>query len=141
MCAIQVAASWLLNKTPERVIYFLKVTARTLGSITVMENVTRILNERYAGVVLPNTVLLALGMTVGAVGNVAVITLYASKMQDKKGDRYFIPVLAFIDCLGCAANGAFYTIDNLYLFLFPSDALCRVLIFLLTFASGFSAHV
>lgn len=141
MCAIQVAASWLLNKTPERVIYFLKVAARTLGSITVMENVTRILNERYAGVVLPNTVLLALGMTVGAVGNVAVITLYASKIQDKKGDRYFIPVLAFIDCLGCAANGAFYTIDNLYLFLFPSDALCRVLIFLLTFASGFSAHV
>lgn len=106
-----------------------------------MENITRILTERYAGVVLPNTVLLALGMTVGAVGNVAVITLYVFRIQDKKGDRYFIPVLAFVDCLGCAANGAFYTMDNLFLFLFPSDALCRVLIFLLTFASGFSAHV
>ncbi|XP_061191151.1 cholecystokinin receptor type A-like [Saccostrea echinata] len=106
-----------------------------------MENITKILNERYAEIVLPNTVLLALGMTVGAVGNIAIISLYVSKIQDKKGDRYFIPVLAFIDCLGCVANGSFYTTDNAFLFLYPSEVLCRILIFLLTFASGFSAHV
>ncbi|XP_062586977.1 trissin receptor-like [Saccostrea cucullata] len=106
-----------------------------------MENITKILNEKYSEVVLPNTVLLAVGMTMGAVGNIAIISLYVSRIKDKKGDRYFIPVLAFIDCLGCVANGSFYTTDNAFLFLYPSEVLCRVLIFLLTFASGFSAHV
>lgn len=109
-------------------------------SLPAMENVTRNLSETYARVVLPNTVLLALGMGAGAFGNLAVITLYVSRIKDKKGDRYFIPVLASVDCLGCLASGIFYTTDNAFLFVYPSDALCRLLIFLLTFASGFSAH-
>lgn len=106
-----------------------------------MANITWALNQQYAETVLPNTVLLALGMAVGAMGNITVITLYMSRIRDKKGDRYFIPVLAFIDCLGCVANGSFYTTDNLFLFAYPSDILCRILMFLLTFASGFSAHI
>lgn len=98
-------------------------------------------NGMYASIVLPNTVLMACGVVLGVVGNLTVILIYMVRIDDKRGDRYFIPVLALVDCLGSLSNGLFYILDNFYTFSFPSEALCRVLLFGLTFASGFSGHI
>lgn len=99
------------------------------------------LNEKYSSIVLPNTILMSCGIVAGVFGNATIIIIYIAHIDDKKGDRYFIPILAFIDCLGSISNGLFYVIDNFYIFSFPSEILCRVLLFVLTFASGFSGHV
>jgi hypothetical protein len=99
------------------------------------------LNEKYSSIVLPNTVLMSCGIVAGVFGNVTILIVYIVHIDDKKGDRYFIPILAFIDGVGSISNGLFYVIDNFYIFNFPSEILCRVLLFALTFASGFSGHV
>lgn len=104
------------------------------------DNISR-LNAIYSSTVLPNTVLMSVGIMVGVIGNITVIVLYVVRINDKRGDRYFIPILALVDCLGSVSNGVFYVIDNFYIFSFPSEILCRVLLFSLTFTSGFSGHV
>lgn len=106
-----------------------------------MEDNISTLNAIYSSTVLPNTVLMSLGIMFGVVGNITVIVLYVVRIDDRRGDRYFIPILALVDCLGSISNGVFYVIDNLYIFSFPGEILCRVLLFGLTFASGFSGHV
>ncbi|XP_062606329.1 neuropeptide Y receptor type 4-like [Saccostrea cucullata] len=105
-----------------------------------MENQTQELNDIYAEILLPNSILVIFGTVFGILGNIVILYAYALGVQDDAGERYFIPILAFIDTIGCITSIVYYLLDNYFLFVFPSDSLCRVLSFLMCFTSGFSGN-
>ena len=107
-----------------------------------MENKTRYeMNAIYSEVILPNSILLILGTVIGIVGNLLILFLYTFGLKDTVGQRFFIPVLALVDTLGCLVSVIFYLMDNYFLFDFPSAILCQILSFFMCFTSGCSGHL
>lgn len=106
-----------------------------------MENQTYYMNAIYSQIVLPNSIFLIIGTIIGVIGNLLILFLYTFGLKDAGGERYFIPILAFMDTLGCTVSAVFYLLDNYFLFDFPSAELCQTLSLVVCFTSGSSGHL
>ena len=99
-----------------------------------------VLLERFSSVALGSTILIIIGVIVGLIGNSIIIYFYFLRIKEK-GERYFIPLLAIVDFIGCLTSSSFYIMDNTFFFNYPSSAVCRVLSFLQICIPGISGHV
>ena len=99
-----------------------------------------LLLNRYSDIALGSTILIIIGGVIGVLGNAAIIFFYFFRIKEK-GERYFIPLLAVVDLLGCLTSPPYYIMDNLYLYNYPSTLACRVLSFLQICIPGISAHM
>ena len=107
-----------------------------------MENNTyyqKLLHERHADISLSGSILIIIGGMIGVIGNATIIFFYFFRIKEK-GERYFIPLLATVDLLGCITSPVFFTLDNEYLYNYPSPIACRILSFLQVFIPGLSGH-
>ena len=81
---------------------------------------------------LPIDVIFSIILVAGIIGNMFVIFIYAIKMRkDKRESRYFIPVLAFYDLLVCILSETYNLSKTFFWATFPSDEICKTLIFFL----------
>ena len=99
-----------------------------------------LLLNRYSDIALGSTILIIIGGVIGVLGNAAIIFFYFFRIKEK-GERYFIPLLAVVDLLGCLTSPPYYIMDNLRLYNYPSTLACRVLSFLQICIPGISAHM
>lgn len=106
-----------------------------------MENQTYYMNAIYSQIILPNSIFLIIGTIIGVIGNLLILFLYTFGLKDAGGERYFIPILAFMDTLGCTISAVYYLLDNYFLFDFPSAELCQTLSLVVCFTSGSSGHL
>ncbi|XP_062606309.1 neuropeptide Y receptor type 2-like [Saccostrea cucullata] len=96
-------------------------------------------SEQYSDQLLPNTIAQFFTAVLGIFGNSLVILVYSRYVQDKTVSRFFIPILAIVDLVGCISNVIQYHIDNTMHH--PSDILCKIFSFLIILAGGISAHL
>ena len=72
-----------------------------------------------------NTVVFAILLVVGVVGNTSVIFIYKLKMTKKMEERFFIPVLAVLDLLACVSLCVFALQQSLAPVMISNTALCK----------------
>lgn len=99
------------------------------------------LSEEYSEELLPNTVIHLIELAFGVFGNTIVLVMYSRYIADKSGTRYFIPILALVDLIGCLSNVTQFHLDNTMRFVYPSIHLCKTTSFLMIMSGGFSAHL
>uniref|UniRef100_K1RCX5 [Phe13]-bombesin receptor n=1 Tax=Magallana gigas TaxID=29159 RepID=K1RCX5_MAGGI len=99
------------------------------------------LSEKYSEQLLPNTVTHLIELAFGVFGNTIVLVMYSRYIADKSGTRYFIPILALVDLIGCLSNVTQFHLDNTMRFVYPSIHLCKTTSFLMIMSGGFSAHL
>lgn len=106
------------------------------------ENLTDIsfIYNDYQRALTSNTAFAVFGTLVGIVGNFVIIVFYFLRWRVNE-ERYFIPILAFVDCMACISGGCLYVLSNLFWLHFPSDILCRLLYFIHVFISAVSGHI
>ena len=79
---------------------------------------------------LPVDIFLCIVLMTGIIGNTFVIFIFATKMRkDKKGARYFIPILALSDVMVCITTEVNTISNTLHWTTFHSDELCKTLMF------------
>jgi hypothetical protein len=100
-----------------------------------------ILSEKYSDSLLPNTVVEMVEVLFGIVGNLVVLLVYTKYIQNKTVKRYFIPVLAVVDLVGCMSNAIYFYLHNTMQYVFPSVYLCKLLSLLRIMTGGLSAHL
>ncbi|XP_062585243.1 trissin receptor-like [Saccostrea cucullata] len=100
-----------------------------------------ILSDKYSEQLLPNTMVHLIEAAFGIFGNSLVLLMYTKYIQDKTGTRYFIPILAFIDFIGCVSNVTQFHLDNTKRYSYPDVYLCKSLYFSMILTGGFSAHL
>lgn len=98
------------------------------------------LDDVYANKVFPTTVVYNMAASLGALGNIIVLLVYAFRIQ-RQVHRYYIPVLAVVDFIGCVTNFVFLHLLDSHQYAYPSDAVCRCISFLVIFNNGVSGHV
>lgn len=77
-----------------------------------------------------NTIFNAVFMVFGIIGNALVIYIYRTKLRKKRrGDRYYIIVLAIVDLLHCLFSSNLVFAKNSNPVLFPFDAPCKILLY------------
>ncbi|XP_022312604.2 uncharacterized protein LOC111117723 [Crassostrea virginica] len=99
------------------------------------------LSDDYSYQMLPNTFVHVIAGAFGVFGNALVLFVYSRYIQDNSGTRYFIPILAFVDFVGCVSNVTQFHLDNTMRYIYPNVYLCKVLSFLMIMTGGFSAHL
>lgn len=100
-----------------------------------------LLSEQHSEQLLPNTVLDLIAGAFGVFGNCIVLVMYTRYISDKSGTRFFIPILALVDLIGCVSSVTSFHLDNTMKYVFPSTYLCKTLFFLIIMSGGFSAHL
>lgn len=100
----------------------------------------QLLENKTADIALGSTILIIIGGVIGVIGNSIIIYFYFCRVKER-GERYFIPVLAVVDLLGCLTGAPFYIMDNTFLFNYPRTVACSVLSFLQVFIPGISMHM
>ncbi|CAC5424418.1 unnamed protein product [Mytilus coruscus] len=86
-------------------------------------------NELTAEYLLPNTIVLAIYLSIGLAGNIAVILVYQFGLDKKTDGRYFIVPLAWIDTTALIVTAAFNLTRNTKPFKFPGHGACKLLIY------------
>jgi hypothetical protein len=114
--------------------HFVKIEMRKMADI-------HRLSQTYSEELLPNTAIEMTEAVLGIVGNLVVLLVYTKYIQDKTVTRYFIPVLAVVDLVGCLANAVYFYLDNTTRYVFPSVHLCKVLLFMRIMTGGLSVHL
>ncbi|XP_052103538.1 uncharacterized protein LOC127737038 [Mytilus californianus] len=87
-------------------------------------------NELTAEYLLPNTIVLAIYLSIGLAGNIAVILVYQFGLDKKTDGRYFIVPLAWIDTTALIVTAAFNLTRNTKPVKFPGHGACKLLIYL-----------
>lgn len=82
-------------------------------------------NSEYARRYLASTILQSLFLVLGFSGNLMVIVIYTTRMKSKNDDRYFIPLLAGVDLLGCLVSTTLILINNNLPYKYPNSAICK----------------
>jgi hypothetical protein len=98
-------------------------------------------SRNYSEKVLPNTVIEILEAVLGILGNFVVILVYTKCMKEKSMTRYFIPVLAVVDLVGCVSNGVFIYLADTMQYVIPSVYFCKMTPFFRIMTGGLSAHL
>lgn len=105
------------------------------------ETIQDLLSKRYSDRLIPNTVIHLTEGAIGIFGNIIVLVMYSRYIADKNGTRYFIPVLAVVDLMGCLSNVVQFQLDNTMRYTYPDVHLCKTLFFLMIMSGGLSAHL
>lgn len=102
---------------------------RTQANLTPSENLSYInyeLNWMLAADYLFVTVIIIILLISGVIGNLMVIKVYYFNIRvDPLSGRAFLPALAVMDLLACAAGSMIYLVQNLQPASFSGDALCK----------------
>lgn len=106
-----------------------------------IETIQDLLSKRYSERLVPNTVIHLTEGAVGVFGNIIVLIMYSRYIADKSGTRYFIPILAVVDLIGCLSNVVQFQLDNTMRYTYPDVHLCKTLCFLMIMSGGLSAHL
>lgn len=93
------------------------------------ETIQDLLSKRYSDRLIPNTVIHLTEGAIGIFGNIIVLVMYSRYIADKNGTRYFIPVLAVVDLMGCLSNVVQFQLDNTMRYTYPDVHLCKTLFF------------
>ncbi|XP_062607168.1 thyrotropin-releasing hormone receptor-like [Saccostrea cucullata] len=101
----------------------------------------KFLSNQYAEELLPNTIVQLIAAVCGILGNIPVLLMYGKYIEDKTRSRYFIPVLAFVDLVGCVSNAVHFYLQNTMSYNYPGVQLCKTLYFLNFFTGGFPAQL
>ena len=81
---------------------------------------------------LPVNILYSITLVAGFIGNIFVISIYATKMRkNQRESRYFIPVLASYDLMVCILSEIYFLSNTFFKASFRSDELCKILLFFL----------
>lgn len=91
----------------------------------IIEECNVFFRQRY----LPNTVINAVFLLLGIVGNILVIYVYKSKVRTKREDHYFIVVLALIDFLHSIFSSNLVFAKNANPLRYPDDVSCKILLY------------
>lgn len=105
------------------------------------ETIQDLLSKRYSDRLIPNTVIHLTEGAIGIFGNIIVLVMYSRYIADKNGTRYFIPVLAVVDLMGCLSNVVQFQLDNTMRYTYPDVHLCKTLFFFMIMSGGLSAHL
>ena len=108
-----------------------------------MENNTyylEFLYNRHSDIVWTSWIFIIIGCVIGIIGNAIVIYFYFFRIKDR-GERYFIPLLAIVDLLGCIILPINKVFTTQFMYSFPGQTTCRVLMFLRVSIPGISAHM
>ncbi|XP_052694816.1 5-hydroxytryptamine receptor 2A-like [Crassostrea angulata] len=105
------------------------------------ETIQDLLSKRYSDRLIPNTVIHLTEGAIGIFGNIIVLVMYSRYIADKNGTRYFIPVLAVVNLMGCLSNVVQFQLDNTMRYTYPDVHLCKTLFFLMIMSGGLSAHL
>ena len=108
-----------------------------------MENNTyyqEFLYNRHSDIVWTSWIFIIIGCVIGIIGNSIVIYFYFFRIKDR-GERYFIPLLAIVDLLGCIILPINKVFTTQFMYSFPGQTTCRVLMFLRVSIPGISAHM
>jgi hypothetical protein len=108
-----------------------------------MENTTDyeyLLQESYANLALGCTMLVIIVGVIGVIGNISIITFYFFPIKER-GERYFIPLLAFVDLLACVVSFVYIFMDSTFYYNYPSEIACRIHCMMQLFLPGISALV
>lgn len=84
-------------------------------------------NEQNTKFYLPNTVLVALYLIVGVIGNVTVILVYQFRLNKQKDGRYFVAPLAWIDFIALIVTASLNLTQNTKQIIFPGLGACKML--------------
>ncbi|XP_060069007.1 gastrin/cholecystokinin type B receptor-like [Ylistrum balloti] len=86
-------------------------------------------NARLAGLFIPLDVFFIFTMVIGFFGNIIVFIVYRFCMKGKINDRFFIPLLAFMDALVCLVGPLISLILSIRPVTFYGNAICKISIF------------
>lgn len=88
------------------------------------------MNLHFRSVYMINTVFNAIFVVFGVLGNALVIYVYRTRLRKKRhDDRYYVVVLAATDLCHSMFSSSLVFAKNSYPLLFPSDALCKFLLY------------
>ena len=106
-----------------------------------MENYTWFVTqtELHSTQLLPNTVIQLIAGVLGILGNTIVLLMYTRYIQDNTGTRYFIPILALVDLVGCISNVTKFQLEDSVQYFYPSLGLCKTLSFCMVLFGTHSA--
>lgn len=97
-------------------------------------------NDAQVNKLLPNIIWMCVCLFVGVIGNSLVLLVYRLRLKTEMNERYFIPILAFLDLL----SSIFSSLNGLVAYFFytnyPSEGLCKFLHFSSFLTSAASAH-
>lgn len=74
-----------------------------------------------------NIVFCVLCLVFGIIGNSVVILVYHTKLKSKIEERFFIPILAFLDLLACVMVSAVMLAKSFYPAKFRDQSACKIL--------------
>jgi len=97
-------------------------------------------NSHYINVFIPNIVWNILCLLLGLIGNSCVLFIYIFKMKQHREDRYFIPILAWLDLMASFFASIYYITDYVYFITYPSSRFCTAIAFLTFYTSALSGH-
>ncbi|CAC5424419.1 unnamed protein product [Mytilus coruscus] len=87
-------------------------------------------NEATAEYLLPNTIVLAIYLSIGLAGNISVILVYQFGLDKKTDGRFFIVPLAWIDTVALMVTATFTLTKNTKSVIFPGHGACKVFMYL-----------
>lgn len=88
------------------------------------------MNLHFRSVYMINTLFNAIFVVFGVLGNALVIYVYRTRLRKKRhDDRYYVVVLAATDLCHSMFSSSLVFAKNSYPLLFPSDALCKFLLY------------
>ena len=85
-------------------------------------------NQALVSVLTPSIIVFIAFMLIGVAGNATVLLVYRKHKMSGNG-RFFIPVLATVDLVGCLVGYISLITKYLHIVMFFSDILCKFLIF------------
>jgi hypothetical protein len=97
-------------------------------------------NSHYINVFIPNIIWNILCLLLGVIGNSCVLFIYIFKMKQHREDRYFIPILAWLDLMASFFASIYQFTDYLYFVTYPSSGFCTAIVFLSFCTSALSGH-
>ncbi|XP_021346271.1 uncharacterized protein LOC110445802 [Mizuhopecten yessoensis] len=70
-------------------------------------------NQEISTSLFPHSILLIVYLVVGSLGNSLVIYVHVFRLQSRKEDRFYIPILAVVDMFSCGFTALFTLALNL----------------------------
>ncbi|XP_033745145.1 bombesin receptor subtype-3-like [Pecten maximus] len=87
-------------------------------------------NDALSHNIIPVSVILMVYLVIGIIGNSIVIYIHTVRLQKSWKERFFIPVLAFVDLISCVVSTSFSFSINMLPVKYSNDSACKVMFFL-----------
>ncbi|XP_033745144.1 bombesin receptor subtype-3-like [Pecten maximus] len=87
-------------------------------------------NDALSHNIIPVSVILMVYLVIGIIGNSIVIYIHTVQLQKSWEERFFIPVLAFVDLISCVVSTSFSFSINMLPVKYSNDSACKVMFFL-----------